>query len=213
MSNTKEQILLTALKLFAKDGYEAVSTSMIAGELGMTKAALYKHYKNKQDIFDCIMQRMVDTDQAVSQEHGIPTEEYEANPESYQGIDFEESLDYGLFYLRFWTEDSFGINFRRLLTLEQYRNPAAAEMFRNVLGGGVFEFEEAALREMMAEGTIKEDDPKLLALEAYGPTFLLLSLSDTMEDKAAIVELYQKLDERFKARYEIREKFNESDDS
>ncbi|MDD6845207.1 MAG: helix-turn-helix domain containing protein [Clostridia bacterium] len=29
-----------------KDGYEAVSVSMIAGKLGMTKGALYKHYKN-----------------------------------------------------------------------------------------------------------------------------------------------------------------------
>ena len=33
------------------DGYEAVCVSTIAGELGMTKGALYKHYKNKRDIF------------------------------------------------------------------------------------------------------------------------------------------------------------------
>ena len=42
--NTKENILQVALTLFARDGYEAVSVSMIAGELGMTKGALYKHY-------------------------------------------------------------------------------------------------------------------------------------------------------------------------
>lgn len=46
MSDTKERILMTALGLFARDGYEAVSVSRIAGELGMTKGALYKHYKN-----------------------------------------------------------------------------------------------------------------------------------------------------------------------
>ena len=44
MSKTKEKILLTALRLFAQDGYEAVSMSKIAGELGITKGALYKHY-------------------------------------------------------------------------------------------------------------------------------------------------------------------------
>ena len=49
MSDTKEKILFTALRLFARDGYEAVSVSAIAGELGMTKGALYKHYKNKRD--------------------------------------------------------------------------------------------------------------------------------------------------------------------
>ena len=47
-ANTKEKIMFAALKLFAKDGYEAVSVSAIAGELGITKGALYKHYKNKR---------------------------------------------------------------------------------------------------------------------------------------------------------------------
>ena len=51
MKNTKEAILDTALHLFARDGYEAVSVSQIAGSLGMTKGALYRHYKNKHDIF------------------------------------------------------------------------------------------------------------------------------------------------------------------
>ena len=50
MTDTKENILMTALYLFARDGYEAVSVSAIAGELGMTKGALYRHYKNKRDI-------------------------------------------------------------------------------------------------------------------------------------------------------------------
>ena len=36
--NTKEKILVTALRLFAVYGYEAVSVSRIAGELGITKA-------------------------------------------------------------------------------------------------------------------------------------------------------------------------------
>ena len=52
--NTKEKILVTALRLFAVYGYEAVSVSRIAGELGITKGALYKHYKNKRDIFNSI---------------------------------------------------------------------------------------------------------------------------------------------------------------
>ena len=36
MSNRKEEILIVALHLFARDGYEAVSVSQIAGELDMT---------------------------------------------------------------------------------------------------------------------------------------------------------------------------------
>ena len=42
MNDTKERILTTALRLFARDGYEAVSVSDIAQALGMTKGALYR---------------------------------------------------------------------------------------------------------------------------------------------------------------------------
>ena len=62
MKNTKEKILETALELFAAKGYEAVSVSDIAGKLGMTKGALYKHYTNKQDILDSIILRMEEMD-------------------------------------------------------------------------------------------------------------------------------------------------------
>ena len=50
--DTRERILYAALQLFACDGYEAVSVSRIAGMLGMTKGALYKHYDDKRAIFD-----------------------------------------------------------------------------------------------------------------------------------------------------------------
>lgn len=58
MGNTKEEILTVAVHLFARDGYEAVSVSRIAGELGMTKGVLYRHYQNKRDIFEHIVKRM-----------------------------------------------------------------------------------------------------------------------------------------------------------
>ena len=62
MGDTKERILTAALHLFARDGYEAVSVSQIAGALGITKGALYRHYQNKRDIFDHIVARMEDRD-------------------------------------------------------------------------------------------------------------------------------------------------------
>ena len=48
--NTKDNILNAALKLFSERGYEGSSMSDIANLLGITKAALYKHYKSKQEI-------------------------------------------------------------------------------------------------------------------------------------------------------------------
>lgn len=47
---TKERILETALELFAQSGYLGTSMSDIAARLGITKAALYKHYAGKQEV-------------------------------------------------------------------------------------------------------------------------------------------------------------------
>ena len=66
MGNRKEEILIVALHLFARDGYEAVSVSQIA------KGALYRHYKSKRDIFDCIVQRMEQQDGEQATEYDMP---------------------------------------------------------------------------------------------------------------------------------------------
>ena len=52
--NTKEKILEEALKLFSISGYMGTSMNEIAAKLGVTKAALYKHYTSKQEILDSI---------------------------------------------------------------------------------------------------------------------------------------------------------------
>ena len=104
MAETKEKILMTALRLFARDGYEAVSVSMIAGELGITKGALYKHYKNKRDIFDSIVERMYRLDAEKSREHNVPEEKI-FRPASWnafgmdkEGQDFRACNAYGPMY-------------------------------------------------------------------------------------------------------------------
>lgn len=80
MRNRKEEILTVALHLFARDGYEAVSVSQIAGELDMTKGALYRHYKSKRDIFDCIVERMEQGDSEQAAEYDMPEDDKESMP-------------------------------------------------------------------------------------------------------------------------------------
>jgi AcrR family transcriptional regulator len=48
--DTRERIQLVALELFAEQGYERTSLREIAERLGVTKAALYYHFKSKEDI-------------------------------------------------------------------------------------------------------------------------------------------------------------------
>lgn len=80
---TKERILETALELFAQSGYLGTSMSDIAGELGITKGALYKHYAGKQEILDSIVKRMNQMDYDRAEEYEMPETEPDGFAEAY----------------------------------------------------------------------------------------------------------------------------------
>ena len=201
MSDTKEKILTTALHLFGREGYEAVSVSAIAGALGMTKGALYKHYKNKRDIFDSIVARMYRLDAERSREYEVPEEKFETDPGAYENVSISGIREYTLSQFVFWAEDSFASDFRRLLTLEQYRSPEMAELYRSCLAAGPVAYMEDIFREMMKKGVLWEEDPGQLALEYYGPFCLLLSITDAEGERKRALALLEGHIDRFFRRY------------
>ena len=142
MSNRKEEILIVALHLFARDGYEAVSVSQIAGELDMTKGALYRHYKSKRDIFDCIVQRMEQQDSEQARQNEVPEESIENVPEEYQNVSVEDFVGYSKSMFEYWTEDDFASSFRKMLTLEQFRNEEMQNLYQQYLVSGPAEYVE-----------------------------------------------------------------------
>ncbi|MFD6415605.1 TetR/AcrR family transcriptional regulator [Streptomyces sp. NPDC060194] len=54
--NTRQRIQDVALELFAEQGYEKTSLREIAERLEVTKAALYYHFKTKEDILISLFQ-------------------------------------------------------------------------------------------------------------------------------------------------------------
>ena len=56
-TQTKENMLKAAEDLFASQGYEATSVSMICDAAGVSKGAFYHHFKTKQSVFLELMQR------------------------------------------------------------------------------------------------------------------------------------------------------------
>jgi AcrR family transcriptional regulator len=49
--DTKKTIVKTALELFLQNGYEKTSMNDIAREVGISKPAIYHHFKNKDQLF------------------------------------------------------------------------------------------------------------------------------------------------------------------
>lgn len=184
MTDTKENILMAALRLFAKDGYEAVSVSKIAGELGVTKGALYKHYKNKRDIFDSIVERMFQLDNELARKYNVPDSTFDNTPEQYTKIDLGNLKNFALSQYRFWTQDEFASNYRKMLTLEQYRNSELSKLFQDCLVSGPVVYLENIFREMVKAKVLKENDPYQLAIEFFAPLFLLINTYSEDSDYA-----------------------------
>lgn len=136
MGNRKEEILIAALHLFARDGYEAVSVSQIAGALDMTKGALYRHYKSKKDIFDCIVKRMEQGDSEQATEHDMPEDDIEKMPEKYGKVSLDDFVKYSRSMFEYWTEDDFASSFRKMLTIEQFRNGEMQQLYQQYLASG-----------------------------------------------------------------------------
>ncbi|GAA1819852.1 TetR/AcrR family transcriptional regulator [Planosporangium flavigriseum] len=58
-ADTRTRIQDVALELFTEQGYEATSLREIAERLGVTKAALYYHFKTKEDIVTSMFESRV----------------------------------------------------------------------------------------------------------------------------------------------------------
>ena len=178
MSNRKEEILIVALHLFARDGYEAVSVSQIAGELDMTKGALYRHYKSKRDIFDSIVKRMEQQDSEQARENEVPEESIEKTPEEYQNVSFDDFVEYSKSMFEYWTEDDFASSFRKMLTIEQFRSEEMQNLYQQYLVSGPAEY----VKDLFKNMEIK--NPEENAVKFYANMFFYYSMYDGAADKA-----------------------------
>lgn len=191
MSDTKEAILLTSLHLFAKDGYEAVSVSQIAGELGMTKGALYKHYRNKRDIFDHIVARMEQMDAEQARNFELPEGTMEEMEEKYRNVSIKQFARYCEAQFVYWTEDDFASSFRKMLTLEQFRNDEMQKLYQQYLVAGPMGY----VTDLFF--SLEIPDAEKQAVSLYSAMFFFYSMYDGAEDKKIIKVQFRKMLEDF----------------
>ena len=97
-----------------------------------------------------------------------------------------------------WTKEPFSANFRKMLTLEQYRDPKLAGLHHDYLAGGPLEYMAAIFRKL----TDSDEEAMQLALDFYGPMYLLYSVYDGAEDKESVAPLLDAHINRFIARVE-----------
>ena len=176
--DTKQRILSESLRLFSENGYDAVSVAEIASAVGIKAPSLYKHYKSKRDIFDSILKKMSEADGLYADENDMPNVD-----DDYNNVSLESIKTFSVAMFKHWTEDEFAARFRRMLSLERFKNSEMAELYKSYISSGPLDY----MKEVFAGMNYSESDAGQLALSFYGPMFMLYTVYDESENKKEIV--------------------------
>lgn len=176
--DTKQRILSESLRLFSENGYDAVSVAEIASAVGIKAPSLYKHYKSKRDIFDSILKKMNEADGFYADENDMPNVD-----DDYNNVSLESIKTFSVAMFKHWTDDEFAARFRRMLSLERFKNSEMAELYKSYISSGPLDF----MKEVFVGMNYSENDAGQLALSFYGPMFMLYTVYDESENKKEIV--------------------------
>lgn len=93
-TETKQRILDTARELFASKGVPKTSLQEIADRLGITKPALYYHFRSREELVRSIMQPLIDDGDAfVREQEKLATVEPRALLEGYFDFNIRHRAD------------------------------------------------------------------------------------------------------------------------
>lgn len=191
--NTKQRIIENALILFSEKGYEAVTVANIAQAVGIKAPSLYKHFKSKQDIFESILTELQSRYEAQASMMHIGGMDAKEDAEHYLHIsaDILENMVKGLF--TFFLHDEYTARFRKMMTIEQFKNADIAILYSKQYFDDVITYQEILFSNLMQQGVIREADAKTVAFQFFTPILSLIALCDRQPEREA--EAYQYLEE------------------
>ena len=172
--STKERIVLAALDLFAEKGYDGVGVDQIAETVGIKGPSLYHHFKSKEDILNAI----IDINEVHCNLNCCAVENVRKFPKSA-----EELINISLERVEFTIHDPQIKKCRMFFTKEQFRNKKIRELTTKHFMTGLEELYRVIFEHMMADGTIVEEDPRMLAFEFVAPVTMLIHQIDREPEK------------------------------
>ena len=181
--NTKQGILEAALELFSVQGFEATSISQIASAVGIRKASLYSHFESKQAILDALVRDVLDQYAAHSifaRPDGDP--EDALTPESTERVILEQ--------LRYILHDPHISRARKMLVVEQFRNPELARVQTRQNYTDVLEYFTGLVERLIRSDVLAGEDPGIMAAQLCLPISAWINLCDREpEREAEVMEL------------------------
>ena len=176
--DTRHRILDEALTLFSEKGFANVFVSEIAERVGIKAPSLYKHYKSKQAIFDAIIDEMNHRFEQQTQALSISGTDPAADAEVYKNMDEDHLVKLGSDLFRYYIHDSYTRRFRKMLTIEQFRDKELAQVYSRQYFDMPLSYQGMLLGMMAAQGLLTADNVPIMTLHFYAPIYMLLTVCD-----------------------------------
>ena len=176
--DTKQRILDEALTLFSEKGYANVFVNDIAEKVGIKAPSLYKHYKSKQAIFDAIIEEMNHRFEQQAQNLNINGTDPTADAEVYKHMDEDHLVELGNNLFLYYLHDSYTKRFRKMLTLEQFKDKDLAKVYSRQYFDNPLSYQGMLLGLLVAQGLLVADDVPIMTLHFYAPIYMLLTVCD-----------------------------------
>lgn len=183
--DTKQIILEKALGLFATHGYHGVYVGQIAQAVGIKTPSLYKHYKSKQEIFDAILREMKMRYQAQAASLQMDGMDAEKDKRLFSGIGEEALADMSKNLFLYFLHDEFARDFRKMLTLEQYKSETLAALYTKQYVNDPMVYQSMLFTLLGETNTLMAGNTEVMALQFYAPLYLLLTLCDRHPEREA----------------------------
>lgn len=166
---TKERILDSALTLFAERGYDGVGVDLIAEMAGLKGPSIYKHFKSKEEILNVL----------IDQVEVYYTENFGSEMNVGKLPDsMDELIAQSLERIEFTLHDEKVRKIRRILAMEQFRNPRIAQLATRHSVYSIQGLYQRIFEGMMDAGLIKREDPRMLSMSFASPITLLIQMCD-----------------------------------
>lgn len=176
--DTKQKIIDEALTLFSQKGYANVFVGEIAQKVGIKAPSLYKHFKNKQAIFNGIIEEMQNQFKTTADFLGIDGFNAQIDGDTYTKISEEESIKIGMALFHYYLHDEYNQRFRKMLTIEQFHDKTLAAVYSKQYVDDPLSYQGIMMGMMVSTGTFKTDNVNIMTLQFYAPFYLLLTLCD-----------------------------------
>lgn len=183
--NNKENIEMTALELFSKHGFQAVSVRDICKPLGLRESAIYYHFTNKQGILDSLLLRVDKLIQQMKTEFGAAfSEAVEVSDEAMCAV--------AIGMLQGYLLDPVVYKMIAMLTIERISAQNAQDTYQKLVFDLPLKQMEMVFSQMIDKGFIARNAPEVLAQEYYGVIYLAFQKNcigrELTEEKIALAK-------------------------